>query len=72
IERGALVPVLKDYMPRDLWLYAAYSQRRHNSAALRVLLDFLEARIRSPPPAPPAGQARAVKAARRSRQAAAA
>jgi DNA-binding transcriptional LysR family regulator len=42
IERGALVPVLKPYMPRDLWLYAAYSQRRHNSAALRALLDFLQ------------------------------
>jgi DNA-binding transcriptional LysR family regulator len=42
VERGALVPVLKEYMPRDLWLYAAYTQRRHNSAALRALLDFLE------------------------------
>ena len=36
IERGALVPVLKEYMPRDLWLYAAYAQRRHNSAALQL------------------------------------
>ena len=43
VERGALVPVLKEYMPRDMWLYAAYTQRRHNSAALRALLDFLEA-----------------------------
>ncbi len=72
IERGALVPVLKDYMPRDLWLYAAYSQRRHNSAALRVLLDFLEARIRSPSPAPSDAPAQAFKSAKRSRQAAAA
>lgn len=45
IERGALVPVLQDFMPRDLWLYAAYTQRRHNSAALRALLDFLETRL---------------------------
>lgn len=45
IERGALVPVLKEYMPTDLWLYAAYTQRRHNSAALRAMLDFLEARV---------------------------
>src|SRR5690606_3033191 len=52
IERGALVPVLKDYMPRDLWLYAASSQRRHNSAALRALLDFLEEHIRDTEPAP--------------------
>lgn len=51
IERGALVPVLREFMPRDLWLYAAYSQRRHNSAALRALLDFLEARVRDPEPA---------------------
>jgi hypothetical protein len=28
-----------------MWLYAAYLQRRHNSAALRALLDFLETRI---------------------------
>jgi DNA-binding transcriptional LysR family regulator len=52
IERGALVPVLKEYMPTDLWLYAAYSQRRHNSAALRALLDFLELRIRDKPAHP--------------------
>lgn len=45
IERGALVPVLGDCMPRDLWLYAAYVQRRHNSAALRALLDYLETRM---------------------------
>jgi DNA-binding transcriptional LysR family regulator len=44
LERGALVPVLREYMPRDHdhWLYAAYSQRRHNSAAMRAMLDFLE------------------------------
>jgi len=52
IERGALVPVLKEYMPRDLWLYAAYTQRRHNSAALRALLDYLETRVGHHPPAP--------------------
>ncbi len=57
IERGALVPVLKDFMPRDLWLYAAYAQRRHNSAALRALLDFLANRIGNPEalPSAPAG-----------------
>jgi DNA-binding transcriptional LysR family regulator len=42
LERGALVPVLREHMPRDHWLYAAYSQRRHNSAAMRAMLDFLE------------------------------
>jgi len=30
---------------KDMWLCAAYLQRRHNSAALRALLDFLETRI---------------------------
>jgi len=42
LERGALVPVLREHMPHDHWLYAAYSQRRHNSAAMRTMLDFLE------------------------------
>jgi DNA-binding transcriptional LysR family regulator len=42
LERGALVPVLREHMPREHWLYAAYSQRRHNSAAMRAMLDFLE------------------------------
>ena len=45
IGRGSLVPVLAEFMPRDLWLHAAYTQRRHNSAALRALLDMLEARM---------------------------
>ena len=44
-ERGGLVPVLKEFMPRDIWLYAAYTQRRHNSAALRALLKLLETRM---------------------------
>lgn len=41
LERGALVPVFEDWMPTDVWIYAAYSQRRYNSAALRMMLDFL-------------------------------
>jgi DNA-binding transcriptional LysR family regulator len=67
IERGALVPVLKEYMPTDLWLYAAYTQRRHNSAALRAMLDFLESKVGTPPVTRPskrgAGGARAASAA---------
>jgi len=54
IERGALVPVLSEYMPTDLWLYAAYTQRRHNSAALRAMLDFLESKVGEPAPTRPA------------------
>ena len=44
LDSGALVPVLEDFRANDLWLYAAYAQRRHNSAALKALLDFMEAR----------------------------
>jgi hypothetical protein len=50
------VPVLREHMPSDHWLYAAYSQRRHNSAAMRTMLDFLEqsmARHGNPPAMPP-------------------
>jgi DNA-binding transcriptional LysR family regulator len=39
-----LQAVLGDYTPDDMWLYAAYTQRRHNSAALKALLAFLEER----------------------------
>ncbi|MDM0116646.1 LysR family transcriptional regulator [Variovorax sp. J22R133] len=42
LERGALVAVLREHTRRDHWLYAAYSQRRHNSAAMRAMLEFLE------------------------------
>ncbi len=45
IDNGELQPVLQEYVRRDMWLSAAYVQRRHNSAALRALLDFLETRV---------------------------
>jgi DNA-binding transcriptional LysR family regulator len=45
VEHGELVPVLQDYARKDMWLSAAYLQRRHNSAALRALLDFLQTRV---------------------------
>ncbi|OUM03080.1 LysR family transcriptional regulator [Variovorax sp. JS1663] len=45
IDHGELVPVLQDHVRNDVWLSAAYLQRRHNSAALRALLDFLQTRI---------------------------
>jgi len=46
IDHGELVPVLQAYSRNDMWLSAAYLQRRHNSAALRALLDFLEMSFR--------------------------
>ncbi|RZL87207.1 MAG: LysR family transcriptional regulator [Variovorax sp.] len=45
IDDGELVPVLQDHVRSDMWLTAAYLQRRHNSAALRALVDFLQTRI---------------------------
>jgi len=45
LDNGELVAVLKDYVRQDMWLSAAYLQRRHNSAALRALLDFLQSRV---------------------------
>jgi DNA-binding transcriptional LysR family regulator len=42
VDSGALEPVLDEFTRKDIWLYAAYLQRRHNSAALRALIDFLE------------------------------
>jgi DNA-binding transcriptional LysR family regulator len=45
IDHGELEAVLQDHVRNDMWLCAAYLQRRHNSAALRTLLDFLESRI---------------------------
>ncbi|MGQ3227209.1 MAG: LysR substrate-binding domain-containing protein, partial [Hydrogenophaga sp.] len=49
IDQGELVPVLQDYARKDMWLSAVYLQRRHNSAALRALLDFLETRVGDKP-----------------------
>ncbi|WP_423457866.1 LysR substrate-binding domain-containing protein [Ottowia sp. VDI28] len=42
LESGELKSVLEEFIPQDVWLHAAYAQRRHNNAALTALLDFLE------------------------------
>lgn len=42
LNSGALQGALDEFSPTDIWLYAAYTQRRHNSAALKALLAFLE------------------------------
>lgn len=61
IDRGELVPVLQDFARQDMWVSAAYLQRRHNSASLRALLKYLEDRAQhrgrfadreAPPPGP--------------------
>lgn len=45
IESGRLVPVLSDFVRRDMWLSAVYLQRRHSTAVHRALLDFLAQRL---------------------------
>ena len=45
IDSGELEPLFGQYSPRNLWLHAAYTQRRHNSAAMNALLAFLEAEM---------------------------
>lgn len=42
IAEGSLETALDEHLPSDIWLMAVYTQRRHNSAALRALLDFLQ------------------------------
>jgi DNA-binding transcriptional LysR family regulator len=46
LARGELVQVLGAFMPPPLRLNAVYPQHRQGSVAIRVLLDFLEARCR--------------------------
>ena len=46
VDQGTLEPVLQPYVRTDMWISAAYLQRRHNSAALRTFLDFLETRFK--------------------------
>ena len=45
LDSGELVAVLHPYARSDVWLSAAYLQRRHNSAALKAFLDFLATRL---------------------------
>jgi DNA-binding transcriptional LysR family regulator len=47
IAKGTLVTALDEDMPTDVWLMAVYTQRRHNSAALRALLDFLQKQLQA-------------------------
>lgn len=46
VESGRLVPVLLDFVRRDMWLSAVYLQRRHSTAVHRALLDFLADRLK--------------------------
>jgi DNA-binding transcriptional LysR family regulator len=46
LQSGALQGALEEFSLSDVWLYAAYTQRRHNSAALKALLQFLDEKWR--------------------------
>jgi DNA-binding transcriptional LysR family regulator len=60
LASGALQAVLSEYQPDDRWMYAAYTQRRHNSAAIKSLLAFMEEQWRAEEDkGPPAAIARA-------------
>lgn len=41
IQRGELVQLLPDWEPTTLGIYGVYRDRRHQSAALRAMLDWL-------------------------------
>ena len=49
IDSKMLEPLFGEYSPRNLWLYAAYTQRRHHSAAMKALLSFLESEMTRTP-----------------------
>lgn len=49
IERGALLPVLKDYTSPQINAYAIYPQTRHLSQRVRTFVDFLVNRFEGTP-----------------------
>ena len=49
IERGALVPILKDYKPPQINAFAIYPQTRHLSQRVRAFVDLLVKRFEGTP-----------------------
>jgi len=45
IEKGALIPVLDNYQPRDLGVWAVYPSSRHLSTKVRSFIDYLVERL---------------------------
>jgi len=45
LRAGRLVPLLQDYMPAPVPIYAVYPSRKHLSAKVRVFVDFLVTRF---------------------------
>jgi DNA-binding transcriptional LysR family regulator len=48
LASGRLLPVLPQWQPPDMSIYALYPSRKHLSPAVRALLDFLVERFSSP------------------------
>ena len=45
VRAGRLVPLLQDYVPAPVPIYAVYPSRKHLSAKVRLFVDFLIARF---------------------------
>jgi DNA-binding transcriptional LysR family regulator len=45
VRAGRLVPLLQDYVPAPVPIYAVYPSRKHLSAKIRLFIDFLVARF---------------------------
>jgi DNA-binding transcriptional LysR family regulator len=45
VRAGRLVPLLQDYVPAPVPIYAVYPSRKHLSAKIRLFVDFLVARF---------------------------
>ncbi len=50
IRDGLLVPVLEEFVPSELGIYAIYSPNRYLAAKTRVLIDFLTKQFSDTPP----------------------
>ena len=42
LQSGALVTVLPQWRPEDLKIYVLYASRKHQSKAVRTLIDYLD------------------------------
>ncbi|KAB2927715.1 MAG: LysR family transcriptional regulator [Dechloromonas sp.] len=49
LAAGTLCPVLPEWKPRELTIYALYASRRHLAPAVRALIDHLVERFAVPP-----------------------
>jgi len=45
VRAGRLVPLLQDFVPPPVPIYAVYPSRKHLSAKVRLFVDFLVARF---------------------------